>query len=86
MNVFKKHVELTKEEHLNNLRHASELADIAGSQRMLVHYAKQHLELVSTMVTSGDDDLMLAYPEQLQHVQQANQLLNKAIKISKEAK
>lgn len=55
MNVFNKHVELTKEEHLNNLRHASELADIAGSQRMLVHYAKQYLELVATMVTSGDD-------------------------------
>lgn len=86
MNVFNKHVELTKEEHLNNLRHASELADIARSQRMLVHYAKQYLELVATMVTSGDDELMLAYPEQLQHVQQANQLLNKAIKISKEAK
>lgn len=86
MNVFNKHVELTKEEHLNNLRHASELADIAGSQRMLVHYAKQYLELVATMVTSGDDYLMLAYPEQLQHVKQANQLLNKAIKITQESK
>ncbi|MGL4638526.1 MAG: hypothetical protein ACRCVX_02190 [Shewanella sp.] len=81
MEVFKDHVKLSKEEHLNNLRHASDLAEAAGSQRMMAHYAKQYLELVTTTVTSGDDDLMLAYPEQVMHLNQAKALLQKAVSI-----
>lgn len=81
MEYFKDSVKLSYEEHLNNLRHASELAKKAGSQRMLVHYAKQYLDMVQTMITAGDDDLVLAYPEQVKHLHNAQQLLNDAIKL-----
>lgn len=81
MEYFKDYVKMSKEEHLNNLRHASDLAELVGSQRMMTHYAKQYLDMVSTMVTSGDDDLKLAYQEQMQHLRSAQQLLVKAINI-----
>lgn len=81
MNYLKETVVLTYEEHLNNLRHASELAEKARSQRMLVHYAKQYLDMVHTMVTAGDDDLKLAYPEQVKHLRSAQELLDVAIKL-----
>lgn len=81
MNVFTEKVELSKFEYLNMLGHASELAEKAGSERMLIHYAKQYLELVHTMVTNGDDGLSLCHKDEIGHVRSAVSLLNKAAQL-----